>query len=120
MDSLDLDPPLEISKSEIEDKKVTKDITEQSEMQEETPRKLEEKVDSASLDPGKESRVHPNSTALVSWANEADEVEASGKSDPPDPGKEGMTRLVSTPLSLNVGWTIVRKKKKTLWYPSQW
>jgi hypothetical protein len=82
-------------------------------MQEETPQKLEEKVDSASLDPGKESQVHPSSTALVSWADEADEAEASKKSDPPDPGNEGMAGLASTPLSLNVGWTVVRKKKKT-------
>jgi len=82
-------------------------------MQEETPRKLEEKVNLASLNPGKESQVHPSSSALVSWANKADEAEASRKSDPPDLGNEGMTRLASTPLSLNDGWTVVRKKKKT-------
>jgi hypothetical protein len=85
----------------------------QPEMQEESPRKLEEKADLASLDPGKDSQVHPSSTALVSWANEADEVEASGNSDPPDPGNEGMTGLASTPLSLNVGWMVIRKKKTT-------
>ena len=82
-------------------------------MWEETPRKLEENVDSSSLDPGKESQVHPSSSALVSWANKADEAEASRKSDPPDLGNEGMAGLASTPLSLNIGWTVVRKKKKT-------
>jgi hypothetical protein len=113
IDSPDLDPPLEVSKYEIEDEKVIEEITEQSKMQEETPQNIEEKVDSSSLDLGKESQVHPNSNALVSWENEEDKVEASGNSDPPDPGNEGMVGLASTPLNLNVGWKVIRKKKNT-------
>jgi hypothetical protein len=70
-------------------------------MHQETPRKLEEKVYSTSLDSSKETQVLPSSTALVSWEDEADEVEASEKSNPLDPGNDGMEGLVSTPLSLN-------------------
>jgi hypothetical protein len=97
----------------IEDKKVTTEISEESEMQQETPRKLEEKVDSASLYPDKETQAHPSSTDLVSWAFEADEVEALEKSDPRHLGNEGIAGFASTPLSLNAVWMIVRKKKKT-------
>jgi hypothetical protein len=111
-DSPYLVPPLEVSKFEIEDKKVTTNITEQYEMNQTTPRKLEENVDLDSLDLGKEMQVHLISIALVSWADEVDEAEASEKSNPPDPGNEGMTGIVSTLLSLNVGWTIVKQKKK--------
>jgi hypothetical protein len=82
-------------------------------MQEETPRKLEEKVNLASLNPGKESQVHPSSIALVSWEDGADEAKASKKSNPPNPANEGMERLASTPLSLNFGWTVVIKEKNT-------
>jgi hypothetical protein len=106
VDSPDLDPPLEVSKFEIEDKKVTTKINEQSKIHQETPQKLEEKVVSTSLDLGNETHVLPSSISLVSWADEADEVEASEKSNPPDQGNEGMEGLVSTPLSLNVGWMV--------------
>jgi len=65
VESPDLDPPLEVSKSEMEDKKVTTQITEKYEMQQENPWKLEEKLDSTPIDLGKETRVHPNSTTWV-------------------------------------------------------
>jgi hypothetical protein len=65
VESLDLDPPLGVSKSEMEDKKVTTQITKKYEMQQENPWKLEEKLDSTPIDLGKETRVHPNSTTWV-------------------------------------------------------
>jgi hypothetical protein len=54
VDSPDLDPPLDDSKYEIEDIKVTTETIEQSEMQQETPQKLEKKEDLTSPDSGKE------------------------------------------------------------------
>jgi hypothetical protein len=66
LDSPDLDPPLGVSKYEIEDKKVRIEIIEQSQMHQENPHKIKENVDSAPLDMCKETQVLPNSTPLVS------------------------------------------------------
>jgi hypothetical protein len=50
---------------------------------------------------------------LVSWEDEANEVEAKEKSEPLDPKNVGMVGFASTPLSLNASWMVVGKKKKT-------